>query len=266
MQRILTALKRRPSTVHFARFISTEEELEQSFYWKIPLQPKVSSLYEKYESTLFYSTHIEGHKLKLTYQDRRQLENKIKAEKQIKVRTRPIPLALKFLNDGQSERADEERPNEAVMIDENMHEDTELDPNRLTDDEEDDFKERSLEQRRLIAGKATHIDEVTATIFERMKKTRESIQVEPNTYSIEKYPAEWMLDYETYDEGDDYADKSQYGTPGECIRPSTGYNVGYFHSCFLQIRRFPYQKCHAMDAEVYCSVSTPVCPDICPAN
>lgn len=213
MQRISTALRKRSPFVRLTRFASTEDQLTKNFYWKIPLQPKIASLNDKYSSTIFYSTHIEGHKAQFTFQLRREWEAKLATDKLAKIRNRPLPLALRFL--GGQHIDVEQNVSQTEHIENDDHE---LDPNKLPDIEDDDTLARGLEHRRSLTEKLTHIDEIKANIYDGLKAKREDMPKDPHPYMSERYPAAWMMDYETYDDCEDYVEKSQFGTPGKLAR------------------------------------------------
>lgn len=217
MQRIFSVLRRRQPTVLLSRLAWSDAKADKNYYWKIPLQPKIEAINKKYESTLLYSTHIEGHKEKFTFADRRNLQRKEELREEERIRTRPLPLALRYLGERPAFEAVESLDHESEE-----QSNDELDPNALSDSE-DEHVARSIEQRNMLAGKITNISDTKANIFESMRKTRENIKNAPNPYLYEKYPAAWMLDYDNYDEKEDYADKSQYGTPG-----ASHLNLSYF--------------------------------------
>lgn len=215
MLRLISALRKRPAVGQFARFASSEEQLEQNFYWKTPLEPKIAKLYEKYDSTLFFSTHIEGNKTKLKFCDRREIEGQIEDEKRRKIQTRPLPIALFHLTGEKSDVFDSQ--NEEIYDSSNGSQELcrEIDPNEISDEVDVEIREQGVEQRNVIAGKIGHIDESKQAIFDEMKRTRENLRPAPDPYKYDKYPTAWMYDYETFDDNDqNYEEKSQYGTPG----------------------------------------------------
>lgn len=211
MLRLISTLRKRPAIGHLTRFISSEERLEQNFFWKTPLEPKIASLYEKYDSTLFFSTHIEGNKLKLKFSDRREIEAKSENDKRKKIQTRPLSIALSYLTGANSTTANEQNDRNTDS--------SEIDPNEIVEDVDDEIKERGIEQRNLIADRSIYIDKSKMNVFEEMKRTRENIRPAPNPYNYVKYPAAWMYDYETFNDSDEnHEEKSQYGTPGKYIK------------------------------------------------
>lgn len=234
MLRLISALRKRSAIGQLARFASSEEQLEQNFYWKAPLEPKIAKLYEKYDSTLFFSTHIEANKSKLKFSDRREIEGQIADEKRRTIQTRPLPIALSYLTGDKPDVIG--RQNEEIYESSNGSRElcAEIDPNEISDETDVEIKEESVKQRNLIAGKIAYIDESKQTIFDEMKRTRENIRPAPNPYKYDKYPAAWMYDYETFDDSDqNHEEKSQYGTPGRMIDFECGGSMNFIGYLFL---------------------------------
>lgn len=200
MLKLFSTLKRQRIPVgNGVRFLTTEEQLQLGYVLTKPLDPKIETIWGKYRKTWFYSSHIDAHKNRLGWSGINGIHAQLRKEERIRIQTSPVPLALAHLNP------------QAIGADVEQEYEEELNP-----DDNESTVVNPLEQRNIIAAKATQLDDTRKEIFKQMQQSREELlSQQPDPYEFNKYPARWMMDYETFDDTTDgFASKSEYGTPG----------------------------------------------------
>lgn len=201
MLKLFSTIKRQRIPVEkCVRFLTTEEQLQLGYIFTKPLDPKSQQIFEKYRTTWFYSSHIDAHKKRLGKYGIHKMHAQLRKEEQIRIQTSPLPIALSHLTPS-AVRAEIEQEYEEEEPSADTNEAVAVDP---------------LEQRNIIAAQAMQVDDTRKEIYEHMQQSREELLSSgPDPYEFNKYPAAWMMDYETFDDTTDgFAEKSEYGTPG----------------------------------------------------
>lgn len=171
-------------------------ELDEPAYHKKPLDPQIVSLVKKYDSDIVYSSHIELNKKPLTYKQR-------------------TDLLYKLGSDDFLDRLNKARESEPSILVEKLIEFNDLKQNKDTPkaviDKAEPITPR-VEQTLSAEDeeKNARLAKAKLKILTEMGMRRSAIE-----YEIQSFPDNWMEDYETFDEGDFWAD-TQYGTPGKC--------------------------------------------------
>lgn len=168
-------------------------ELDEPAYHKQPLDPNILSILKKYETDIFYSSHIELNKKPLSYEQRTALMARLRREKE---ETPPTSILVEKLvensdrNDG-NETTRQQKQQNAETIEESASADY------------DDAARMRYEEQRL------HLAKSKLKILTEMGLRRSALD-----YELQDYPENWMEDYDTFDESEALAD-TQFGTPGE---------------------------------------------------
>lgn len=165
--------------------------------FKKPLDPEIDAFYERYKHTWFYSSFIDGHR-EYTNKLDMYLIRKQAREEELRA---PIPAAFSHLNASIAETDDVKQ----------------TDFDLLSNARKSEIVNPRLAQRNMIAAKVTEIDDTKKEILEGMTELRKGLlAAKPDPYDYHNYTADWMLEYETYDETvHDLTEKPQYGTPGK---------------------------------------------------
>lgn len=166
-------------------------ELDEPAYHKQPLDPKILSIIKKYETEIFYSSHIELNKKSLNYEQRKALMAKLRRAKE---ETPPTSVFVEKL----AENSATTDQNEATQQQQNL--DTIEEP---ASDSNDDASRMRYEEQRL------HLAKSKLKILTEMGLRRSALD-----HELQDYPENWMEDYDTFDETEALAD-TQFGTPGE---------------------------------------------------
>lgn len=160
-------------------------ELEEPAYHKEPLDPNILAIIKKYETDIFFSSHIELNKKPLSYEQRKALMAKLRRDKE---ETPPTSILIEKL-------AEKNGPTQ-------QQQNLEINEEPASADYDDAARMRHEEQR-------LHLAKSKLRILTEMGLRRSALD-----YELQDYPENWMEDYDTYDESEALAD-TQFGTAGE---------------------------------------------------
>lgn len=165
-------------------------ELDEPAYHKRPLDPNILTIIKKYETDIFYSSHIELNKKPLSYDQRKALLNRLRREKE---ETPPTSILVEKFSDS----------NEATKKQQQQQENPEAIEEPAAPADCDNATRMRYEEQRL------HLARSKLKILTEMGLRRSALD-----YELQDYPDNWMEDYDTYDESEALAD-AQFGTPGK---------------------------------------------------
>lgn len=193
MIRILQLSRKLPGRRQLLHTLKSQE-LDEPAYHKKPLDPQIVSLVKKYDSDIFYSSHIELNKKPLTYKQRSD-------------------LLFKLGSDAYIDRLNKARESEPSIFVEKLVEFNDLkqsDPSKTVENQEE--PKTAPVEKTLSAEdeeKKAELARAKLKILTEMGMRRSAVE-----YEIQSFPDNWMEDYETFDENEFLAD-TQYGTPGK---------------------------------------------------